>query len=90
VGVFFLLRYFNKRVRPIYTRARERLGDVSNRLQENFSGVVVIKIFNREKQEAQRFRRATEAYYDAEIAGSMLATCSSRSRTSSAFSATSS
>ena len=69
IGVYFLLRYFNKRVRPIYSRARERLGDVSNRLQENLSGVVVIKIFNREKQEADRFRAATEAYYDAELAG---------------------
>jgi ABC-type multidrug transport system fused ATPase/permease subunit len=69
VGVYFLLRYFNKKVRPIYSAARERLGDVSNRLQENLSGVVVIKIFNRERQEARRFRDVTESYYDAEIRG---------------------
>jgi ABC-type multidrug transport system fused ATPase/permease subunit len=67
--VFFLLRYFNKKVRPIYFAARERLGDVSNRLQENLSGVVVIKIFNRERQEAKRFRNVTEAYFDQEIHG---------------------
>jgi ATP-binding cassette subfamily B protein len=69
IGVYFLLRYFNKRVRPIYGRAREKLGDVSNRLQENLSGVVVIKIFNREKQEADRFRKSTEEYYNAELDG---------------------
>ena len=45
---------------PEIRAARERLGDVSTRLQENLSGVVVVKIFGREKQEAARFRRATE------------------------------
>ena len=69
IVVYFLLRYFNKKVRPIYTATRDRLGDVSNRLQENLSGVVVIKIFNRESQEAERFRATNEAYYDQEIRG---------------------
>src|SRR4051812_20919925 len=61
--VYVLLRYFNAKVKPIYQAARERLGDVSTRLQENLSGVVVIKIFNRERQESQRFRESTEAFY---------------------------
>ncbi len=65
--VYFLLVRFNKHIKPIYTAARERLGDVSTRLQENLSGVVVIKIFGREKQEAQRFDQATHAYYDQQI-----------------------
>ena len=63
IMVFFLLRVFNARIKPIYTAARERLGDVSNRLQENLSGVVVIKIFGREKEEAKRFEDATRAHY---------------------------
>lgn len=67
VLVFFLLRYFNNRIKPIYTAARDRLGDVSTRLQENLSGVVVIKIFGREKEEAQRFADATSAHYDQQI-----------------------
>src|SRR5688572_16375517 len=56
IAVFFLLRHFNKKVKPIYAAARERLGDVSTRLSENLSGVVLIKIFGREKEEARRFR----------------------------------
>src|SRR4051812_25741819 len=59
VLVYILLRYFNRWIKPIYAAARERLGDVSTRLQENLSGVVVIKIFGREKQEAHRFEEAT-------------------------------
>jgi ABC-type multidrug transport system fused ATPase/permease subunit len=65
--VYVLLRVFNKRIKPIYEAARERLGDVSTRLQENLSGVVVIKIFGREKAEAQRFEEATGRYYDQQI-----------------------
>jgi ABC-type multidrug transport system fused ATPase/permease subunit len=67
IVVYFLLRYFNARIKTIYVAARERLGDVSTRLQENLSGVVVIKIFGREKQEAERFQSATESYYREQI-----------------------
>src|SRR5207248_4336893 len=67
IVVYLLLRFFNRKIQPIYHAARERLGDVSTRLQENLTGLVVIKIFNREKQEAERFRAATEAYYDQQI-----------------------
>ncbi|HVT89023.1 MAG TPA: ABC transporter ATP-binding protein [Tepidisphaeraceae bacterium] len=65
--VYILLRVFNNRVAPIYRAARDRAGDVSTRLQENLSGIVVIKIFGREKEEAHRFRKQTEAYYDQQI-----------------------
>ena len=65
--VYVLLKIFNKLIKPIYTAVRERAGDIATRLQENLSGVVVIKIFNREKQEAERFESATRAYYDQQI-----------------------
>jgi ABC-type multidrug transport system fused ATPase/permease subunit len=67
VVVYVLLRVFNQRIKPIYSAVRERAGDVSNRLQENLSGVVVIKIFNRERQEAERFEQETRGYYDQQI-----------------------
>lgn len=67
LAVYVLLRYFNARIKTIYTAARERLGDVTTRLQENLSGVVVIKIFGREKQEARRFYDATDGYYRQQI-----------------------
>jgi ATP-binding cassette subfamily B protein len=60
VGV--LVRIFNVRVRSLYRAARERLGDVGARLQENLAGMIVIKAFAREDAEARRFRAATEEY----------------------------
>jgi len=67
IVVYLMLRVFNRKVAPIYKAARERAGDVSTRLQENLAGVIVIKIFGREREEAQRFRETTEAYYDQQI-----------------------
>lgn len=65
--VYVLLRIFNKRVKPIYRAVRERAGQVASRLQENLSGVVVIKIFSREREEERRFADVTKAYYDQQI-----------------------
>lgn len=67
VLVYALLRIFNRRIKPIYAAVRQRAADVSARIQENLSGVVVIKIFSREKQEAERFERATQAAYDQQV-----------------------
>jgi ABC-type multidrug transport system fused ATPase/permease subunit len=67
IVVYLLLRVFNRRVQPIYKEARDRAGDVSGRLQENLTGLVVIKIFGREREEADRFRSATEAYYRSQV-----------------------
>src|SRR4029078_7259337 len=36
-------------------------------VQENLSGVVVIKIFGREREEAARFEKATDEYYHEQI-----------------------
>jgi len=65
--VYVLLRVFNAKVQPIYASARQAAGKVSGRLQENLSGVIVIKIFGREKQEAGRFRDATEENYQQQV-----------------------
>src|SRR3954454_2558126 len=63
IVVYLMLRVFNRKIAPIYKAARDAAGEVSTRLQENLSGVVVIKIFGREKAEAQRFRDTTESYF---------------------------
>jgi ABC-type multidrug transport system fused ATPase/permease subunit len=67
VLVYVLLRVFNAKIKPIYAASRARLGDVSTRLQENLSGVVVIKIFGREDEEAKRFEEANRRYYDEQV-----------------------
>ncbi len=60
--VFLLVRVFNRRVKALYRRVRDRLGDVSAQLQENLLGHLVIKAFAREDQAMEGFR-ATNAEY---------------------------
>lgn len=67
MAVYLMLRVFNQRVAPIYKAARDSAGRVSSRLQENLAGVVVIKIFGREKDEAARFSQATGQYYNDQL-----------------------
>ncbi|MCC2670510.1 MAG: transporter ATP-binding protein [Armatimonadetes bacterium] len=62
VVVYFLVRVFNTRVKRMYRGARDRLGDVSARLQENLVGMMVVKAFAKEQAEAERFGKTTDQY----------------------------
>ncbi|MEX0655408.1 MAG: ABC transporter ATP-binding protein [Phycisphaeraceae bacterium] len=62
-GVGVLVYFFNHRVKGLYRRVRDRLGDVSGKLQENITGILVIKAFAREEAEAERFDERNDAYY---------------------------
>ena len=57
------LRYFNRRVRPIYRHVRDRLGDINARLQDNLTGIRVIQAFGQEDLELENFRGTSENYY---------------------------
>ena len=63
------LRYFNARVRPIYRRVRDRMGDINAQLQDSLSGIQVIQAFNQEERELQRFAVESENYYHARVQG---------------------
>ncbi|MFW6058610.1 MAG: ABC transporter ATP-binding protein [Phycisphaeraceae bacterium] len=64
VGVALMVHMFNARVRGLYRRVRDRLGDVSDKLQESISGIFVIKSFARERHESEQFAARNEEYYD--------------------------
>jgi len=61
------LRYFNRQVRPIYRQARDRLGDINARLQDNLAGIRVIQAFGQEESELERFRDVSGDYYQARV-----------------------
>jgi ABC-type multidrug transport system fused ATPase/permease subunit len=64
-----LLRYFNTRVRPVYRRVRDRLGNINARLQDSLSGIQVIQAFSQEERELERFAAESESYYQARVQG---------------------
>src|SRR5205085_10055735 len=64
IVVFFLTRYFNVRVKAIYRESRDRLGEVNSRLQENLTGLALIKAFAKEQTEFGRFRDTARRYLE--------------------------
>ena len=63
------LRIFNTRVRPLYRRARDRLGDINARLQDSLAGIQVIQAFGQETREEECFATESEGYYRARVQG---------------------
>ncbi len=63
------LRWFNQHARPIYRRARDRLGDINAKLQDNLAGIRVIQSFGREDVELERFRSTSQRYYHERVRG---------------------
>ncbi len=61
------LRWFNRRVRPMYRQVRARLGDINARLQDNLAGIRVIQAFGQEEAHLERFAAESDAYYRARV-----------------------
>jgi ATP-binding cassette subfamily B protein len=57
--------YFQRLIGPYYSKVREAVGALSNRLENNLSGILVIKSFTAEKYETERVSEASENYRDA-------------------------
>jgi ATP-binding cassette subfamily B protein len=58
---------FGNRITALFFQVDTVLGDLSSRLQENVSGVQVIRAFAREDYEIKRFDETNRAYYNARI-----------------------
>jgi ABC-type multidrug transport system fused ATPase/permease subunit len=65
--VLVLTSYFRIRARDIYRRVRTRLARLNAALQENLSGVRVIKIFSQERSNQARFDRINKDYLEANL-----------------------
>lgn len=57
IGVIFVI----SRVRPLFTVMQERMDDINTKVQENLSGIRVVKSFNRELNEITEFEVENEA-----------------------------
>jgi ATP-binding cassette subfamily B protein len=67
VPMLLLTTNFGRRVGSYFLAVDQGLGEVSTRLQENVSGVQVVRAFAREEYENERFRTANQALYKARV-----------------------
>ena len=58
---------FGRVVRKMYRSVRERLAEMNAKLQDNLSGIRVIKSFTREDYEYERFSREATEYYNTRV-----------------------
>jgi len=63
------MRWFNTRIRPVYRRVRDRLGDINARLQDNLAGIRVIQAFGQEDATLERFTAESQRYYATRVRG---------------------
>ncbi|MFW5982201.1 MAG: ABC transporter ATP-binding protein, partial [Halanaerobiaceae bacterium] len=64
--VFGMYQYSTK-VRPIYKQLRKKFADLNAVIQEDIRGIEVIKLFGREKEEKEEFKKANKQYADFNI-----------------------
>ena len=58
---------FGDRVTKLFYHVDQTLGDLSTRLQENVTGVQVVRAFAREAYEIERFDESNRKYFDARL-----------------------
>lgn len=57
----------SRRLRPIWLKIQQLLGVLGTALEENLTGVRVVKAFSRQKEENQKFTSQAKQLYDEEI-----------------------
>lgn len=67
--VAVMVWFFNLRVKGLYRAIRDRLGDLSAKLQENLLGVLIIKAFAREAYEQERFQQVNAEFIATSLKG---------------------
>lgn len=63
------MRLFSGKIRPLYRRVRDRHGSLNARLQDNLSGIRVIKSFHTEEEENKNFMKENDVLCDVQLDG---------------------
>ncbi|MEM3886804.1 MAG: ABC transporter ATP-binding protein [Candidatus Methanomethylicia archaeon] len=73
--VMFLIAYvFSRKFRKAYRRTREKIAEVTTRVQESVSGIRVIQAFGREEDSQARFQMSAHEQFEAQVqAGKLMA-----------------
>lgn len=62
--LFLVTIKFSYKIRPAFTAIREQMATMTNTIQENVTGVRVVKAFNSQTHEIEKFDKDNRSYYD--------------------------
>jgi len=65
--LFWITFTFRRRMRGAFRQVRARLANLNTFLSESISGMVVVQLFNRQRQEMEEFTRLNGSYRDANM-----------------------
>ena len=65
--IFIMTIFFSIKAREAFRDVRKLIAQINSYIQENFSGIMVVKIFNREKENSHRFQQINHEHYLANI-----------------------
>jgi len=72
--MLFIAYAFSRRFRKAYRRTREKIAEVTVRVQESVSGIRVIQAFGREEDSQSRFQMSATEHFEAQLqAGKLMA-----------------
>jgi ATP-binding cassette subfamily B protein len=60
------------RLRPVWLRVQQLMGDLGNTLQESLMGIRVVKAFSRQKEESRKFNVDAQKLYREQVAAARL------------------
>ncbi len=61
--IFITTLFFSRQARDAFREIRVKIAQMNAFLQENLSGIKVVRLFQREEENGRRFRGINEAYY---------------------------
>ncbi len=61
--IFVTALFFSRRARDVFREIRLQIAQLNSFFHENFSGIKVVQLFRREKENRRRFERINEKYY---------------------------
>ena len=61
--IFITTLFFSRRARDVFREIRLRIAQMNAFFQENFSGIRVVQLFQRERENSRRFQRINERHY---------------------------
>jgi ABC-type multidrug transport system fused ATPase/permease subunit len=61
--IFVTAVFFSRRARDVFREIRSKIALMNSFFNENFSGIGVVQLFRREKENSRRFERINEKYY---------------------------
>lgn len=61
--IFITTLFFSRQVRDVFREIRLKIAQMNAFLQENFSGIRVVQLFGREKENGRRFQKINEGHY---------------------------